>query len=72
MPQVVILAEDDAQHGSIEDAVLFLFAVTTSPVTVTTEDGAPLLLHLPDDLLDQTGLSTGITLNVENPNEEST
>lgn len=72
MPQVIILAEDDAQHGSIEDAVLFLFAVDTSPVPVTTEDGQRLLVHIPQQLLGDTGLSSGLDLTVEDPpNEES-
>ncbi|MBZ9753007.1 hypothetical protein K7W42_19395 [Deinococcus sp. HMF7604] len=71
MPTVVVLAEDDAQLGELHDALLFLFGVTASSVTVCTEAGDTLRLRLPDDLLDTTGMTVGLTLTVEHPNEES-
>lgn len=70
-PNVVILAEEGAQDGVIEDAVLFLLQDTPGPVTVTDAAGQRLTVHLPDDLPEGSGMIPGLDLTVETPNEES-
>lgn len=70
MPTVLIVAEDDAQDGVIHDPVLFLFDVSESPVTVTSDQGEPLQVHLPDHVLRQTGIAAHLDLHtspVETP-----
>lgn len=73
MPVLVILAEEGARGGVIEDAALFLFDVHETPITVTDQDGHALRVHLPDDALNETGVIAGIDLTVEtaHANQES-
>ncbi len=62
MPTLLIVAEEDAQDGVIRDPVLFLFDVPASPVTVTTDQGQQMHLHLPAHCLGQTGIVASLDL----------
>lgn len=64
MPTVLIVAEEDAQDGVIRDPVLFLFDVPASPVTVTTDQGGRVQVHLPKHVLEQTGIVASLDLNI--------
>ncbi|UQN10366.1 hypothetical protein [Deinococcus sp. QL22] len=69
-PRLVILSEEDAQDGVIEDAVLFLLELLPSPVTVSDAEGHRLSVTLPLDLPEGVGMYPHIDLPVETPNEE--
>lgn len=69
-PNVVILAEEDAQDGVIEDPVLFLLQGITGPVTVTDAEGNRLRVHLPDPPPGDSGMYPTPDLTVEPINEE--
>lgn len=64
MPTVLIVAEEDAQDGVIRDPVLFLFDVSGSPVTVTSDQGEQAQVHLPDHVLRQTGIAAHLDLSL--------
>lgn len=64
MPTLLIVAEEDAQDGVIRDPVLFLFDVPESPVTVTTDQGEQVQVHLPPHCLGQTGIAASLDLSI--------
>ena len=64
-PAVVILAEQDAQDGVIQDAVLMLReTVTAAHVTVTDPSGQSLTVNVPTPYQDADPYMVGIGLDL--------